>query len=204
MALYLSEGSGSNRLLGLTCRHVLIGSQEGNADYVRHHHGPPKNVVLLGKRAYTDLVDSIMLRIGRHGISIKRWKKQIEGFQQREEGTDERDVARAAKERTKTQALVDAAEEALEALAALLSKVETHWKKLEDRVLGTILRCPPIRLGVGSERFTEDWGVFSIDRSKLGDGFQGNKIDLGAFELPAFYCLLTQASPLISRNQDVP
>lgn len=36
MAIYLAEGGGSDRLLGLSCRHVLIGSQEGNLDYSYH------------------------------------------------------------------------------------------------------------------------------------------------------------------------
>jgi hypothetical protein len=39
MALYLAESGGSNRLLGLSCRHVLIGSRQ-------------VNVVLVAPRAY--------------------------------------------------------------------------------------------------------------------------------------------------------
>lgn len=34
MALYLAEGGSSDRLLGLSRRHVLIGSKEANIDYV--------------------------------------------------------------------------------------------------------------------------------------------------------------------------
>jgi len=36
-------------------------------------------------------------------------------------------------------------------------------------------------LDVGEHRLTEDWGIFQVNRAKLGAGFQGNKIDLGAF-----------------------
>jgi hypothetical protein len=74
MALYLAEGGGSDRLLGLSCRHVLIGSKEANVDYVHHPSRPPKDVLLLGKRAFTNLVDSIKLRIGRHGNDVQRWR----------------------------------------------------------------------------------------------------------------------------------
>ena len=88
MALYLAEGGGSDRLLGLSCPRVLIGSREANVDYARHPSGPAKDVLLLGKRGFTDLVDSIKLRIGQHGIPVKRWRTQIEGFQKRENGTD--------------------------------------------------------------------------------------------------------------------
>ena len=35
--LYLAEGGDSNNLLGLSCRHVLIGSKEANIDYAVSH-----------------------------------------------------------------------------------------------------------------------------------------------------------------------
>ncbi|KAI0672614.1 hypothetical protein C8Q78DRAFT_1020432 [Trametes maxima] len=177
MSLYLDDGDGN--LLGLSCRHVLLGPNEGNLDYEYHPYAPAKNVVHLGKRAFTDLVDSIRLRIGRHGIAIRRWQNQIPGFVARENGTDALDAAKAAADRVKTEGLIQEAEQAVPALGALLYDVKTHWKKLKDRILGPIVRSPAIRLGVGAERFTEDWGVFRLDRAKLGDGFQGNKIDLG-------------------------
>ena len=40
MAIYLAEGSGSDELLGLTCRHVLISSKDTNVDYVYHPSRP--------------------------------------------------------------------------------------------------------------------------------------------------------------------
>ncbi|KAG8906563.1 hypothetical protein FRB99_006677 [Tulasnella sp. 403] len=179
MALYLAEGGGSDRLLGLSCRHVLFGSNEANVDYVRHHSRPRKDVLLLGTRAFNNLVDSIKLRIGRYGISVKRYRKQIEGFVAREAGTNPVDVEKARANRIETQGFVDNAEKAMEALAKLLDCVKKEWSQLDKRVIGHILRSPAISLGVGPHRFTEDWGIFVVDRSKLGDGFQGNKIDLG-------------------------
>jgi len=179
MALYLAESSGSNNLLGLSCRHVLIGPKEANIDYVRPLSGSPKDVLLLSKKAFTNLVDSIKLRIGRHGIATKRWRKQIEGFEDREKGTNAVDVAKAKAARMETQGLLDKAEKAMEALGTLLDQVNKDWKKLDNRVLGHILRSPAISLGVGEQRFTEDWAVFQINRARLGNGFQGNKMDLG-------------------------
>jgi hypothetical protein len=182
MALYLAEGGGSDRLLGLSCRHVLIGSKEANLDYVYHRSGPPtKDVLLLGRRAFTNLVDSIKLRIGGHGITVKRWRKQIEAFHEREKGTNAVDVGKAKAARIKTQRLLEKAEKAMEALVVLLNQINKGWKKLDDRVLGHILRSPAITLGVGEHGFTEDWGIFHINHAKLGGGFQGNKMDLGAF-----------------------
>jgi len=118
MALYLAEGGGGNNLLGLSCRHVLIGSKEANVDYVRRPSAPSRDVLLLGKSAFTNLVDSIKVRIGRHGITVKRWRQQIEGFVEREKGTNTVDVEKAKAVRIETQGLLDKAENAMEALVA--------------------------------------------------------------------------------------
>ena len=64
MALYLAEGGSSNNFLGLSCRHVLIGSKEANLDYVYHPSAPSRDVLLLGEGAFTNLADSIKLGIG--------------------------------------------------------------------------------------------------------------------------------------------
>ncbi|KAI2613251.1 hypothetical protein GGR54DRAFT_643047 [Hypoxylon sp. NC1633] len=179
MALYLNGGDGKNSLLGLTCRHVLMSCKEGNIDFVYHPHAPPKNVVLLGKQAYTDLTSSIQLKIVQQGMLVGRWKEMIDKSMQKEKGTDKDNVAMTKREQTRAQTMIDNAEETIEAFEAFLGEVKTHWKKLENRILGPIIRSPAIRFGVGDERFTEDWGVFRLDRDKLGDGFQGNVIDLG-------------------------
>ena len=71
----------------------------------------------------------------------------------------------------------------MEELGRFLDRVNKEWKKPSNRVLGHILHSPAIGLGIGEQRFTEDWGIFEVDRAKLGDGFQGNKIDLGAFRV---------------------
>jgi hypothetical protein len=167
--------------LGLSCRHVLIGSKEANVDYVHHPSGSSKDVLLLGQRAFSNLVDSIKLRIGRHGITVERWREQIEEFEKRERGTNTVDVEEATAARIETQGMLDKAERAIEALRVLLYQVNKDWKKLNNRVLGYILYSPAITLGVGEHSFTEDWGIFQVDSAKLGDGFQGNKMDLGAF-----------------------
>ncbi|KAL5514043.1 hypothetical protein ACEPAG_2804 [Sanghuangporus baumii] len=179
MALYLAEGGDSNRLLGLTCRHVLISSNDTNVDYVYHSGAPAREVLLLGKRAFTNLVDSIKVRIGRYGIAIERWSSQIAGFERREQGPDAVDAAKARPDRVETQRLVDKAETAMDALAELLKQVNQDWSQPNNRVLGHVLHSPAIALGVGPRRFTEDYGIFEVNRDKLGEDFQGNKIDLG-------------------------
>lgn len=80
-----------------------------------------------------------------------------------------------------TQGLVDKAEAAVDALGELLKQVNHTRNKRGSPVLGHVLRSPAITLGVGPQHFTEDYGIFLVKRHTLGEGFQGNKIDLGEF-----------------------
>ena len=100
---------------------------------------------------------------------------------EREKGSDAVDAEKAKVARIETQRLLDNAEVAIEALGEFLERVNKYAKKSDNRVIGKVLRSPAIGLGVGEHHFTEDWGIFQVDRAKLGDGFQGNKLDLGAF-----------------------
>ncbi|KAJ3912719.1 hypothetical protein F5877DRAFT_53614 [Lentinula edodes] len=164
MALYLAKGDGSNDLLGLSCRHVLIGRKEANVDYVCHPGGLLQDVLLFGKRSYANLVQSIKVRIADHSTWVELWEEWQKD---------------PANENDKYRSKIESSLEAMEALGALYEQVNKNWKRFNNRILGHIICSPALRLGVGEQRFTEDWGIFSIDRTKLGDGFQGNHIDLG-------------------------
>jgi len=59
MALCLAEGGDSDRLLRLTCHHVLIGSTEANIYYASHPSSPRKDVIVLGTRAFDDVLDTV-------------------------------------------------------------------------------------------------------------------------------------------------
>ena len=63
----------------------------------------------------------------------------------------------------------------------MLDPMNKDRKTPNNRVLGHVLRAPAIALGVGEHRFTEDWVISQVDCTKLGDSFQGNKLDLGTF-----------------------
>ncbi len=51
----------------------------------------------------------------------------------------------------------------MEELEKLHDRVKKDWSQLDKRVIGHILRSPAISLGVGQQRFTEDWGIFVVD-----------------------------------------
>ena len=179
MALYLAEGGNSDKLLGLSCRHVLIGSDEANISYDYHPRGPHKNVILLCKRDFNSLIHSIKVRIGRHGMTIEHSKMRIEMFKNEEASTNADKAEQARRYRIQTERLVDKAENAIDKLEVFLRQVKKEWNSPNNRVLGPILHSPAIGLGVSEHRFTEDWGIFEVEHDKLGDSFQGNKMDLG-------------------------
>ncbi|CAE7205656.1 unnamed protein product [Rhizoctonia solani] len=181
MALYLAEGGDSDKLLGLSCRHVLIGPKEANIDYVHHPNEPREDVLLLGKETLTTFVQSIKGAIQDHEFTAEDCRETIKRLEG-EKGTDTVDaeeVEEAEKARVGAHRSLEKAEEAMGALTALLDQVNNDWRRLDNRVLGHILRSPAIRLGVGEQRLTEDWAIFQVDRAKLGSKFQGNAMDLG-------------------------
>ncbi|KAG9086926.1 hypothetical protein FRC06_002815 [Ceratobasidium sp. 370] len=180
MALYFAEGGNSNKVLGLTCHHVLETDATINDDYVfTGAHAPRKNVQLLGTRAFDKLLGSIKMRIGRHRIMVSIHEGQIKRLKARVDGDDEEDAAAAEKELRKTLALLEDTIEAIENLEKFYEKVKKGWGKASQRIIGHIRSCPAVAFNVGPEGFTEDWGAFELDGPKFKDAFKGNFIDLG-------------------------
>lgn len=186
MALYLAEGGERNRLLGLSSRHVLFGPGEANVDYTApdapRPDQHPKNVVLLGTKAYDNLLASIKIKIADHSRNISFDRRSIVDSVSAEAWPNPRAVEEATRRRAEYQRKIEEAELAIEKLAELLRHVQTtkEWRHPDRRVLGRVLRSPALQRGVGQHRFTEDWAIFEVDRAKLGEGFEGNQIDLGA------------------------
>ncbi|KAI6040606.1 hypothetical protein EDC04DRAFT_2537846, partial [Pisolithus marmoratus] len=153
MALYLTEGGDSTKLLALLCHHILLRSDD---NYICHPHGPHKDVVLLSLGAFTNLLNSINLMIKHNGVMDKYCMGIIELSKKREQGTNTVDVEEAKVEWIRAQKLLDKGKKVVEALQVLLHQVKKDWKKLNDRVIGHILCCPPIHCGVSEEGFTKD------------------------------------------------
>ncbi|KAH8992943.1 hypothetical protein EDB92DRAFT_1985916 [Lactarius akahatsu] len=179
--IYLAEGGKSKKVFLITARHVLFPPDDGpNVNYVRPNTSAPcRNVLLLGTRAFDDFLDSIRIRIGRHGIMVDRHERQIKKLQARVDGEDNKDAEKATKQLEKAQRLLDDAREATQALETFYDESKKQWSDPRQRVLGHIARSPPITLGAGTEGFTEDYAVVELDRSKFKDAFEGNVIDLG-------------------------
>jgi len=192
MGLYFAEGGTSNKVLGLTCHHVLFKTDATtNNSYVLADNisAPRKYVQLLGPRAFNKLLDSIKLRIGRHAIMLRQHEEGIERLEQRlvdggdGDDDDNEEVAEAKKELEVTRGQVKAVNAAIETLERFYSDVKMGWGAPRQRFVGHIRSSPAIAFNVGPEGFTEDWGAFEIDRPKFANAFKGNVLDLGT-EIP--------------------
>ncbi|KAF9509980.1 hypothetical protein BS47DRAFT_1364881 [Hydnum rufescens UP504] len=139
---------------------------------------PRHNVLLLGTKAFDNLVKSIKIKIAGHSIMAEYYNEWIEKLQEREAGDDGDDTTKATRERKQVQESLDKANEGMEALDKFHDEVKENWR-LSQRILGHIVCSPPLTLGAGKERFTEDYAVVELDSSKIEKAFRGNVIDLG-------------------------
>ncbi|KAI5796327.1 hypothetical protein DFH27DRAFT_112451 [Peziza echinospora] len=183
MALYFAEGGRSDKVLGLTCHHVLFQTEDNHSDeYVFRSAGAPRKYVRLC--GFKRLLASIKLRIGRHGIMVEIYGRDIAKLEARIKGDDDEDAAEAKKELKKTRVLLDDANEAIEDLERFYKTVKKDWGKPEQRTIGHIRYSPALTFDAAPRGFTADWGVFELDGPKFKDAFRGNFIDLGT-EIPS-------------------
>ena len=103
MSFYLAEGGESKDILAVTARHVLFPPNEANTDYARKNNCMRgKDVLLMGAKAFKDLVTPIKIGIGEHGTMVEIYEAQIKKFEERAAGDNEEDVRKAKKDLAKT------------------------------------------------------------------------------------------------------
>jgi len=185
VAVYFAEGGESTKTLALTCHHVVLKVDAShNDDYTLRGAGAPrKHVQLLGTRAFDKLIESIRLRIGRHGIMVDLHEadiKRLEGVLGGDGELDEDEVAEATLELTEAQDQLKKANQAIESLEKFYNTVKTDWGPARQRVIGHIRRSPPVAFNVQPGGFTSDWAVIELDGPKFKE-YKGTCIDLGAF-----------------------
>jgi hypothetical protein len=70
---------------------------------------------------------------------------------------------------------------------------------VSQRVLGHVVYAPPISVGTGPKRFTEDWALIELKLDKFDwDNFKGNVVYLGTFRS---IILRSSGLTIISRKQ---
>ena len=181
--IYICEGGESKRVFILTARHVVIPSKTGHNELYSHTKvGQPRhNVLLLGTKAFQDVLQSIMCRISHQAHKADHYKDVLEHLGK--VGGADNDNVQAQEEWT--QKKCKEAEEEIDDLDKLHSEVTKNWSAECQRVLGHIAHSPPISIGIGPTHFTEDWALIELHNEKIDwKNFKGNVIDLGTFSLP--------------------
>jgi hypothetical protein len=185
MGLYFAEGGDSDKVLGLTCHHVLFEAERAeenkNKDYLLKAGEQLMYVQLLGDRRFDKLLYSIQERIRRHQDMIPVYKARIQGSERRLEGDDEEQNAEATKSLKTNREMLGEAIQAIKDLEKFNEKVRKDWSDPSQRNIGHIHTSPALSVLVGEEGFTEDWGAVELDGAKFRHAFKGNVIDLGAF-----------------------
>lgn len=174
---FMAKGGGSNELLLITARHVVLPlNKEPNVKFEHKNPDQPRsNVLLLSDKAYKSCLASITARIGEHGIVVEHLEQRLKAV----EGQDDEE---AEEEREAAEGEMKVAKKAIDALYTFYNDVNKHWATHASRVLGHIVYSPPIRLGAGTaaEQYTEDYAIIEVDKDKIDrTKFKGNMIDLG-------------------------
>ncbi|KAH9053062.1 hypothetical protein EDB87DRAFT_1676932 [Lactarius vividus] len=171
---FLSEGSGSKRLLLVTACHVVFPLDKDNNNLFerksdsQHRH----DILIFSDESFKQYLVSIQTKI-------------------RGQGDDEG----AEKVREAAQRDLDKAEASVVALTAFHHELSTHWATEQSRVLGHVIFSPPIAVGTGPEQYTQDVAVIEIDASKIDpSSFPGNAINLVSTKFP-FVTLIFMMHP---------
>ena len=176
--LYFCEGGESNRILLLTARHmVLPPSEYRNELYVRKTNSSPRReVILFGSKAYQNILVSIMSKIGHEALMVDHYKTELQSLREAVEGEDA--VITGTRETVKFQ--LAKTEKSIGALNMFRSKITKFWSTENQRILGHVVHAPPISVGTGDKRFTEDWALVELHSEKIDSkGFKGNVINIG-------------------------
>ncbi|KAH9847129.1 hypothetical protein C2E23DRAFT_527386 [Lenzites betulinus] len=164
------------KLYALTCRHNLFMSDDGNAEYRYNASAPKRDVVVMGKLAFDNYVDSVQAYISTLNETAKTLKVLI----------------KTLTERVLQQVNLPASQERLDENEAELVKINRKivefkkfyitlsrkWSKLSDRIIGHIVWAPPIAAGVSPNRFTQDLCVVRLYKPKFL-ALMGNVLSLG-------------------------
>ena len=171
------DGNPSDKVYGVSNCHVL--RKDTTVNY-EHRDGAPKDHVrVCGMRRFQRGLEEIRREIRNHDILAELWTREIVGM----EAKDRQDTETARSIRAKRRKLDDG-NEAIADLEALYAEVTTRWSDIMlHRNIGYVQYAEAITVDVeGGTRYTSDWAVFLAAEAKVRDEFEGNVVDLGAFQ----------------------
>jgi hypothetical protein len=170
---FLDEGGDGKRLLLATARHVVLPQSENKLYECKPESQDRHDVLVLSEASFQQHLVFIKDQIKAQEVAINYHTKRIEKMVDREECI-------AIRTRKDAQNMVQRAEEKAKTLTDFHRELSTHWATDMSRILDHVIFSPPIDVGVGTEKYTQDVAVIDIDTSKMDlDSFAGNVIDLG-------------------------
>jgi len=176
-------GNVSNRVLGVSCRHVLLKTTKmHNVTYelkgarMRHNY-----IQLFSFRRFQRFLDNIKVQIGRHGTMVDIYSRGVETFEAREKSEDPEVAADDEEELGEARQRLAKENKSIADLEKFYFDVMPNWSDSARRNIGIVHYSPAITLNVKPEGYTEDWGTFVLDEDKWKAQFKGNVLDLGSF-----------------------
>ncbi|KAI0028686.1 hypothetical protein K488DRAFT_89481 [Vararia minispora EC-137] len=159
-------------LYGVAARDVLFPAEQGNFPYI-YQRSTFKNVVLMGNRAFDDLLTSIKAHIGTLNNTVSILEKRVASYTIGAQAGNQQ----AARNLATTQADVGK-KETIEVLRKFFVTMKRDWAEVNNRVIGHVVWAPPITGLTSPYNYTQDVCVIKLDKKKFLN-FKGNVIDLG-------------------------
>ena len=195
--LYLCEGGESDRIFLLTARHVVLPPHAHRNEVYNHKNSsqPRCRVILLGNKAYHNVLESIMRNIGHQTLLANTNKAELGRLGRAVEGEDAAKIVT----REKLELQINEREELIETLNEFHGTITKSWSTPHQRILGHVAYAPRISVGTGLKHHTEDWALVELYRDKIDwKGFKGNVLRLGMFQSVS---LSSSSLTIISRKQ---
>ncbi|KAF9553283.1 hypothetical protein CPC08DRAFT_767677 [Agrocybe pediades] len=176
MGLYLKM---DDKILGLTCHHVLFPTlATSNNEYRFSRSAPRKTVQLLGTKAFSELLPAVQSHFDNANAACASKASEIQLLESRQPVHDV-SHSEVIQELERLQDELSKNEKIKKARKELLDYVRRGYGTPEQRVIGQVLYSPKLQFDVGEEGFTEDWALFEIDEDRLKEPtFRGNVIEL--------------------------
>jgi len=178
--LYLREGGESDRVFLLTARHVgLPLNKYPNKLYHRKNNSKPRREVIhLGSKAFQNALETIMDKIGHWDSMVDGYEEELTGLGEYVEGED----PKMTSERQEITRKLEEAQASKASVFEFHRNITSFWSAESQRVLGHVVYAPPVSVGTGDSKHTEDWALIELNRAKFDwNAFRGNAIHLGMF-----------------------
>jgi len=153
----------------------LLPEDERNSDYTCTA-APKKNVVLMGNRAFKDLLESIQALIGTLNNSTIILEKNVKA----QEARVARGIQQAVTDLVKFQQSLQETRDTVVELKNFFATLKKDWTDVNNRVIGHVVWSPPITGLTPPYKYTQDVCVIKLDSQKFLPNLRGNAIDLGA------------------------